>query len=213
MPDEPTAADPLKAAAEEEVEAVEAVALGKIPKRPTAAENAAAEAEIDQAAGVTREASLGDADPAAETMREEPKASIGAADPAAETMRRAPAAPPPSMALIPAEDRSWAVGAHLSAVATVIVPFGNVFGPLAVWLMKKQNSPWVAKHALAALNFQITMTLAFVAAALSTFAIVGFVLMPAVIIADIVYTLKATMAASDDQEPTYPDWSLKLVKP
>jgi uncharacterized Tic20 family protein len=195
MPDEPTAADPLKAAAEEEVEAVEAVALGKIPKRPTAAENAAAEAEIDQAAGVTR------------------KASIGAADPAAETMRRAPAAPPPSMALIPAEDRSWAVGAHLSAVATVIVPFGNVFGPLAVWLMKKQNSPWVAKHALAALNFQITMTLAFVAAALSTFAIVGFVLMPAVIIADIVYTLKATMAASDDQEPTYPDWSLKLVKP
>ena len=255
MSDEQTAPDPLRAAADREVEATAAIARGELVPRATAQESAAAEAEVDEAAGVAPTtqvpsapgpaaektasdaaealapssepaASVGDADPAAKKVASdaaeatapssEPVASVGDADPAAETVREEPpAAPPATLARtdLTADEKTWGTVAHAAAALSFIgVPFGNVVGPLVVWLVKKEHSPWVARHALAALNFQITMSLALVLALLSTFAVIGFVLAPAVVIADIVYTIKATIKAGDCEEPNYPDWSLKLVK-
>jgi uncharacterized protein len=62
--------------------------------------------------------------------------------------------------LDPAEraDRNWGVAAHLSALlAGMVVPFGNIIGPLVVYLQNRDTRPFATQHAKAALNFQITL--------------------------------------------------------
>ena len=57
------------------------------------------------------------------------------------------------------DDRTWGVLAHAAAFAGFVVPFGNVLGPLLVWIMKKDESQFVAENARRALNFQVTWLL------------------------------------------------------
>jgi hypothetical protein len=71
--------------------------------------------------------------------------------------------PPPTGAqadLLEKKARNWAVAAHLSAlVGFVGVPFGHLFGPLAVWLLKRDEYPFVDDQGREALNFQISILL------------------------------------------------------
>ncbi len=61
---------------------------------------------------------------------------------------------------ISSQDRNWAMAAHLSALVAVAgVPFGHVLGPLIVYLVKAHESEFVAEHARASLNYQITVSL------------------------------------------------------
>jgi len=47
---------------------------------------------------------------------------------------------------------------HLSALVGVVVPFGNILGPLIVWLWKKAD-PRVQENGRASINFQLSATL------------------------------------------------------
>jgi uncharacterized protein len=59
-----------------------------------------------------------------------------------------------------AEERNWAMAAHLSAlVAMAGLPFGHVLGPLVVYLLKGHESEFVGEHARASLNYQITISI------------------------------------------------------
>jgi hypothetical protein len=63
--------------------------------------------------------------------------------------------------------RNWAVLGHLSALLLLFgIPFGNILGPLVVWLFKRNDHPLVDEQCKEALNFQISMTLYFTAAAI-----------------------------------------------
>jgi len=40
------------------------------------------------------------------------------------------------------QERTWAMATHLAALAVFIFPFfGNIIGPLIIWLIKKDESP------------------------------------------------------------------------
>ena len=66
--------------------------------------------------------------------------------------------------------RAWEVLCHLSSIVGLLgVPFGNILGPLIVWLVKRDASPGVDAHGKESLNFHISWTLyAIVAGAIST---------------------------------------------
>lgn len=52
------------------------------------------------------------------------------------------------------------MAAHLSALIAVAgLPFGHVVGPLVVYLIKAHDSEFVAEHARASLNYQITVSI------------------------------------------------------
>jgi len=52
------------------------------------------------------------------------------------------------------------MAAHLSALAALVgLPFGHVLGPLIVYLIKARESEFVAQHARASLNYQITLSI------------------------------------------------------
>ena len=70
---------------------------------------------------------------------------------------------------VPAQERNWAIAAHLSAlVAMAGLPFGHVLGPLVVYLIKGNESEYVGEHARASLNYQITISILGVVGAIVT---------------------------------------------
>jgi uncharacterized Tic20 family protein len=94
-------------------------------------------------------------------------------------MPTAPAAPPApaaaipiSVAVAPPDVKAWAMWCHLSAFGGCVFPFGNVLGPLIIWLSKKDEIPEVNTNGKEALNFQITMSVLGIALYVA-FAIVG----------------------------------------
>lgn len=109
------------------------------------------------------------------------------------------------------EDRTGALLAHLSAFAGCVVPFGHIGGPLVMWLVKKDQSPFVADQALEALNFQITMTIAFAVSLVLMFVLVGFVTTPILAVAWLVLVVVAAVKANEGQRYRYP-FTLRLVK-
>ena len=49
--------------------------------------------------------------------------------------------------------------AHLAALLGAYMPFGNILGPLVVWLVKRDDSPEIDRAGKEALNFQISVTI------------------------------------------------------
>jgi len=102
-------------------------------------------------------------------------------------------------------DRTWDLLCHLLALTGLIgVPLGNILGPLVIWLIKKDQLPSVDAHGKESLNFQISMTIYAIVAAISIFAIIGFVLLPAVIITDLILVIIAAVKASNGEFYRYP---------
>ena len=70
--------------------------------------------------------------------------------------------------------RTWATLCHLSALLMLLgVPLGNVVGPLVVWLVKRNQYPFVDDQGKEALNFQLSVTLYWVLAGALIFFSVG----------------------------------------
>lgn len=113
-----------------------------------------------------------------------------------------PGTPQPSPIQKP--DRTWDILCHISALAGFVIPFGNVFGPLVVWLIKRDQMPSVNEHGKEALNFQISVAIYAIIAWLTVFILIGFILLPAVIIGFLVLTIIATVKASNGEFYRYP---------
>lgn len=109
-------------------------------------------------------------------------------------------------------DRTWDALCHLLALAGFVgIPFGNVVGPLILWVIKKDEMPSVDAHGKESVNFQISMTIYTIAAGLSVFVFVGFVLLPAVLIVNLVLVIIAAVKAGQGEAYRYP-LSIRFIK-
>ena len=110
------------------------------------------------------------------------------------------------------EEQNWAMGCHLAALSGFLVPFGNIIGPLVVWLIKRAEMPMVDRHGKEALNFQITVMIAFLISIPLCFILIGFVLMAVVGVGALVLTIMAAVKVSNgDYEHRYP-FTIRLLK-
>lgn len=110
------------------------------------------------------------------------------------------------------DEQNWAMYCHLAALSGFVIPLGNVLGPLVVWLVKKDTMPLVDQHGKEALNFQITVLIAFVVCAVLTLVLIGFVLMFVVGLGALILTIMAAVKVSNGQlDYKYP-FALRLVK-
>lgn len=102
-------------------------------------------------------------------------------------------------------ERKWAMGAHLSGFAGLLgIPFGNILGPLIVWMLKKEEMPFAADQAKEALNFQISFTIYGLVAALSILVFIGVLILPILAVAWIVLMIKAGIMSRDGNRYRYP---------
>jgi uncharacterized protein len=123
-----------------------------------------------------------------------------------------PTPPPPLQGGLSKDEKNLAMLAHLLAFSVCVMPFfGNIIGPLVLWLLKKDTRPFVEHHAKEALNFNITVTIA-VTVCLSLFILFLPLLIAAAIgIAAVVLTIIAAVKASEGVQYRYP-LTLRLVK-
>ena len=86
-------------------------------------------------------------------------------------------------------------------------------GPLIVWLMKRDSSPYIDDQGKEALNFQITITIFYLAAGVLTcvsFFALSF-LPVAVILVNLIFCIMAMVGASSGQVYRYPV-SLRIIR-
>ncbi len=108
--------------------------------------------------------------------------------------------------------RLWGMLCHLSAFAAFVLPaLGSIIGPLVVWLIKKNEYPFVDRNGKESLNWQITMMIGFLISAPLTCIGIGFFTAGALAVVDIVFTIIAAIKANDGLDYKYP-WSIKLIK-
>ena len=110
---------------------------------------------------------------------------------------------PPKMGEVGKDARMWAMLCHLLGLFTSFV------GPLIIWLLKKEEDPFIDEQGKEALNFQITVAIAYVAATLIPVA--GCFLAPAVWVVNLIFCIMACVAANKGEHYRYPV-SLRLVK-
>jgi len=110
------------------------------------------------------------------------------------------------------DEQNWAMFCHLSALSGFLIPFGNVIGPLILWLIKKDTMPLVDQHGKEALNFQITVTIAMFISFLLMFVLIGIILVFVVGLGALIMTIMATVKVSNGElDYKYP-FALRLIK-
>lgn len=110
------------------------------------------------------------------------------------------------------QERTWGLLCHLSAFAIYIgIPFGNVVGPLIVWLIKRDQFPFVNDQGKEALNFNISVLIYGLVSAVLLLIIIGFFLIIALIIFHIVVTIMAAVAANRGEYYRYP-LTIRMIK-
>lgn len=119
--------------------------------------------------------------------------------------------PTPQINELSKDEKNWGMFCHLASFAGVIIPFGNIIGPLVIWLMKKDEYSFVDDQGKEALNFQITVAIAFIICFLLSFVIIGIFLMFVVGIFALVVTIIAIVKSSQGEYYRYP-LSIRLVK-
>lgn len=126
------------------------------------------------------------------------------------TEGQTPPTAPPSGYTGPEPDKdskTMAMLCHLLAI------FTGFLGPLIIWLIKKDTSPFVNDQGKEALNFQLTLLIGWLVAfalACITFGI-GALIFPVIFIVSIVFSIMGTMAANRGEAYRYP-FAIRLIK-
>lgn len=117
-------------------------------------------------------------------------------------------APPPAPAaagsqLSPGDERTWAGVAHWSALVASLIglPF---LGPLLVLVVQGNKSPFVRRNAVESLNFQLSMMIYALVSAVLILVLIGFFMLLAVGVAWLVFTIMASVKASNGEDYRYP---------
>ncbi|MDH3678672.1 MAG: DUF4870 domain-containing protein [Acidimicrobiia bacterium] len=120
------------------------------------------------------------------------------------TEHQAPLAPQPYQGGAIANDTGTAVLIHIGGA---IVGF---LLPLVIYLIKKDESPFLRHHAAEALNFHFTVFLATIVCLILFLVIIGIFLFLALIVAAWVLTIIAAIAASRGEYYRYP-FTIRVV--
>lgn len=107
------------------------------------------------------------------------------------------AAPPPA-ALRPDEEKLWAIGAHLGPLLLGFI------APLVVWLVFRERSAFLDRQGKEALNFQLTLLIAYIVSFVLVIVLIGLLLLFAVWVVSIVFMIMAAVKVSSMQDYRYP---------
>jgi uncharacterized protein len=104
------------------------------------------------------------------------------------------------------EDKTLALITHLSGIVAGFIV------PLIIWLINKDKADkgWLTEQAKEALNFQITLLIAYVGCVILSFVLIGMLLMPIIWIASIILMILAAVKANNGEAYRYPV-TLRLI--
>ncbi len=109
------------------------------------------------------------------------------------------------------DDRLWAMFAHLSALAGLLIPFGNIFGPLLIWILKKDTSEFVDNQGKESLNFQISITIYTIISIILVLLLIGIVVLILIGLFAVIMVIIAAINSYDGKNYKYP-LTIRFVK-
>ena len=109
------------------------------------------------------------------------------------------------------DDRTWAMLCHIAGLAGYIIPLGNIFGPMILWMIKKDQSWFVNDQGKEALNFQISFTIYILIACLAILIIIGIFLIPVIAVAGLIFIIIAAIKANEGVSYRYP-LTIRFIK-
>lgn len=129
-------------------------------------------------------------------------------------MENQPPTTPYTPAPIPMSDsdsRMWAMLTHLSPLPGSLFVIGSVVAPLIIWQIQKDKSAFVDYHGKEAVNFQITMAIAFAISFLLMLIVIGVFLISIVGIVWLVFIIIAAVKANNGEYYRYP-FTIRFIK-
>ena len=102
------------------------------------------------------------------------------------------------------DERMWGMLCHLSALSGLIIPFGNLIGPLVVYTLKKDEYAFVADQGKESLNFQISVLVYLMISGIAVLLLVGIFFLLFVPFIAIILTVLAGVRANDGEYYRYP---------
>jgi len=103
-----------------------------------------------------------------------------------------------SAPLSPADEKLWATLIHVGGIFFLFLP------SLIGYLVLKDRGPFIREHTRVALNFQITMAIAYVVGYITIIIVIGGLILLAVGVVVIVFSIIAAIAANNGQLYKYP---------
>ena len=84
-------------------------------------------------------------------------------------------------------------------------------GPLIIWLIKKDQSPFVNDQGKEDLNFQITLLIVYIIGGATMALCIGLVIVPAIGIISLIFSIMAALKANQGIAYRYP-FAIRLIK-
>lgn len=115
-----------------------------------------------------------------------------------------------------ADERTWAIVAHVSTLAAAVLSAGwlSIVGPLVIWAIHKDRSPFIRQAAAGAFNFNLViwaMTLVGWVCFFTIIAIpVALVLWAVAFVAGVWFHVRAALAANRGEGYRYP-WGITVL--
>jgi len=96
------------------------------------------------------------------------------------------------------EEQGWGVAMHLGGV------FLSFLVPLVLWLVFRERSRMLDDHGKEALNFQITLFIAYVIGTVTSIILIGFVILALAWLFSVIFSILAALAAYQRRPYRYP---------
>jgi uncharacterized protein len=104
----------------------------------------------------------------------------------------------PAQPMSPSDEKLFATLTHVGGI------FFQFWVPLIAYFVLKDRGPFIRQHTTAALNFHLTMLIAYAVGTVLTFVFIGFFVLLAVGIIVIIFGVMAAVASNNGQHYTYP---------
>ncbi|MBX3116888.1 MAG: DUF4870 domain-containing protein [Cryobacterium sp.] len=107
--------------------------------------------------------------------------------------------------LSPSDEKLWSTLIHIGGI------FFNFLPALIGYIVFKDRGPFIRQHSGAALNFQLTLLVAYFVGVITAIILIGFLILFAVGIANVVFSILAAVAANKGEPYEYP-LTIKFIK-
>lgn len=104
---------------------------------------------------------------------------------------------------LPSDVRNLGMAAHLSSFLGAWVALAFV-GPLVLWLVKRDDHPFIEHHAKEALNFNLSVLLYGAIAGVLSLLLIGLPFLIAIVVAWVILTIVAAVKAANGEGYRYP---------
>lgn len=123
----------------------------------------------------------------------------------------APAAGPVGPHAVPQSDATTAMFLHLSSFLGIVSLGAGMVIPILIWALNKDRSWFINRHGIAFINALLSYILYGVVCGILTVIVIGFPLLAALVILNLVTTVLAAVAASRGDLYEYP-LAIKILK-